>query len=279
MSSHEASALEGELRPARGFLRLPAWPAGTGLIATPTATVLVLLAFAEFLSRSGLINARKFPPVSIVVEALAREVMSGRIWEPLGQTLATWALALLLSFLAALVIGVSLGTNRIVRAATAPIIEFIRPIPSTALIPLVILTLGTSLNAALFLTCFGTVWQILPSIFRGLSQVEPVSRDTARAFGFTTSQQLRWLVLPGMMPYLWTALRLGAAASLVLLVSMEMLAGINGVGHQISMAYAGANAPTMYAYILVASLIGGGVNIWLTRFIDRRIAENGGAAR
>ncbi|THT98810.1 ABC transporter permease subunit [Lampropedia puyangensis] len=245
-------------------------------MAPPFITLVLLLSVAEFLSRQALINPRKFPPVSAVLQALWTEASTGRLWPSLSQTLLTWALALAVSFAVALLLGVGLGTQRVIRASALPVLEFIRPVPSTALIPLVILTLGTSLQAALFLTAFGTVWQILPSILRGVARVDPVVEDTARAFGFTTSQRLRWIVLPGMTPYLWTALRLGAAAALVLLISMELLAGINGVGHQIAMAYAGGNTTAMYAYILVAALVGGIVNLGLTRLVEQRIARAGG---
>lgn len=245
------------------------WRLG-GALSAPLLTLLVLAGVQEGLARSGLINARKFPPVSQVLEALLAEISQGRLWSPLAQTLGTWALAVLISFALALLLGIGLGSHRVIRAATTPIIEFIRPVPSTALIPLVVLTLGSGVQGALFLTCFGTVWQILPSIFRGLGQVEAVADDTARAFSFSRWQRLRWLVVPSMLPFLWTALRLGAAAALVLLISMELLAGINGIGHEIANAYAGANTPTLYAYILVAALIGGVVNLLLTAYVKRR---------
>jgi ABC-type nitrate/sulfonate/bicarbonate transport system permease component len=258
--------------PRPGPLRLP-----RGLVP-PLATLLALLALQELLSRSGWINARKFPPVSSVLQALAGEMASGRLWAPLAQTVTTWALALALSFVAAVVLGVALGGHRVLRALATPVLELIRPVPSTALIPLAVLTLGTDVRSALALTCFGTVWQILPSVMRGLQQQNPVALDTARAFGFGRLQTLRWVLLPALAPSLWTALRLGAAASLVLLISMEMLAGIAGLGHQIAMAYEGSNTAAMYAYILVASLVGGPANLWLTRFVQRRIALAGGPA-
>ena len=241
-----------------------------GAVSTPLLTLIALAAVQEGLARSGAINPRKFPPVSQVLEALLAEISQGRLWSPLAQTLGTWALAVLVSFVLALLLGIGLGSHRFIRAAATPIIEFIRPVPSTALIPLVVLTLGSGLQGALFLTCFGTVWQILPSIFRGLGQVETVAEDTARAFSFSRWQRLRWLVVPSMLPFLWTALRLGAAAALVLLISMELLAGINGIGHEIANAYAGANTPTLYAYILVAALIGGAVNLLLGAYVKQR---------
>jgi ABC-type nitrate/sulfonate/bicarbonate transport system permease component len=234
--------------------------------------LILVASFEEILSRFGAINGVQFPPISRVMSALLDEMTSGDLWRPLQQTLATWLLALALSFVGALVVGTVIGSSRVVRELTSPILEFLRPIPSTALIPLVILTLGVNIYGATFLTFVGTLWQILPMVVRAQSGVDPVSRDTALVYGFTPWQRFRWLTLPSMEPYLLTALRIGASAALILLVGMELLTGVAGIGREISLAYAGSNLPRMYAYILVSGLLGASINLVLARVIAARIA-------
>lgn len=248
-------------------------------VVAPVAAVLLILLVQEFLSRTGIIDPLRFPPASLVLATLVSEIVTGRAWTPVSRTLLTWFVALSLSFVSALCVGILIGMNRTVRSLFSVCIEFLRPIPSTALIPLVILTLGANMKGAIFLTWFGTVWQILPMIVRGISTIEPVSHDTARVFGFSSWQRLLWLTIPSMESYLLTGLRIGAAAALVLLIGMELLTGITGVGRDISLAYAGSNLRLMYAYVLISGLLGAGVNLLLSRAIDWRARYIGGTVK
>jgi ABC-type nitrate/sulfonate/bicarbonate transport system permease component len=238
-------------------------------LAPPSITLVALLLVCEVLPRLDLVNPRRFPPTSLVLGALTHEIYTGRLFSPLAQTFSTWIVALSISCAIALAVGLVVALSDAAKCLATPVIEFIRPIPSTALIPLVVLSLGTNFASALVLVCLGTTTQMLPSIIGGLSQVEAVSQDTARAFNFTWAQQLRWLVLPSMMPFFWTAVRHATAASLVLLIAMELLAGIHGIGHEIAMAYAGANAPVMYAYIFLTGLCGGTINMILSHSLGK----------
>jgi ABC-type nitrate/sulfonate/bicarbonate transport system permease component len=242
----------------------------------PVVGVLVIAGSEELLSRTGLISPSKFPPASRVLGALAQEIGSGAIIEPVSRTLLTWAVSLVIAFFGAVVIGTVLGLSRTLLALCAPIIEFLRPVPATALIPLVILAIGANMRGAMFLTVFGTIWQILPIVIRATAIGDPVAQDTARVFGFTAWQRLRWVTFPAMEPYLLTALRIGASAALVILVGMELLVGITGIGRKIALSYDGENLRLMYAYVLVSGVLGAGVNLLLNTLIARRMALRGG---
>ena len=60
-------------------------------------------------------------------------------------------------------------------------IEFLRPIPSAALIPVLFLTLGTNLNSEIFLATFGAFWPLLVQTMYGVHDVDPIATDTARS--------------------------------------------------------------------------------------------------
>jgi len=86
-------------------------------------------------------------------------------------------------------------------------------------------------------------------------------------FGSTPSQALRWIALCALLPFLLSALRIGATASLVLLIGMERLTGASGIGWLISFTCAGSNLPLMYAYVTLSGLLGVLVTFcWATRW-------------
>lgn len=248
-------------------------------VSLPTIFIVLLAVVQDFSARHGFIDPAKFPPFGNILHAVFSEVADGRMTGPVLVTVATWLASLTISFLLALILGAVMGTTPAIRALLAPVVEFLRPIPSTALIPLVILAVGANFYGALFLTTFGTIWQILPMVVRATSNVDPVASDTARVFALTPWQRVRWLTLPSMEPFLLTSLRIGASTALVLLIAVELLVGISGIGREISITYAGGNLRFMYAYVLVAGLLGLALNLGLTRIIEYRIAMVRGSAR
>jgi ABC-type nitrate/sulfonate/bicarbonate transport system permease component len=260
--------------------RLRQWRFENSLgIIPPSIFIGFFATFQDLAARFGLINPAKFPPFGDVLGVLFSDVVDGRMTAPVMTTVVTWFASLAISFLMALTIGVVIGTSRTMRGLLAPIIEFLRPIPSTALVPLVVLAVGANFEGALFLTTFGTLWQLLPMVVRSTSNIDPVSSDVARVFALTPWQRLRWLILPSMEPFLLTALKIGASTALVLLISIELLVGISGIGREISIAYAGGNMRIMYAYVLVAALLGLALNLGLARFVAYRSALVRGSAQ
>ena len=92
-----------------------------------------------------------------------------------------------LATLLAVPIGIVLGSSDFAARAFRVPIEFLRPIPSAALIPLLFLTLGTTLKSEIFLATFGAFWPLLVQTMYGVRDVDPVAIDTARSFGWAAS--------------------------------------------------------------------------------------------
>jgi len=139
-------------------------------------------------------------------------------------------------------------------------IEFLRPIPSVALIPLAVLMFGTRFPNKLFLVTFACIWPLLFQAIYGVQDVDPVAMDTARAFGFGRLQRLALVVLPSATPYIATGLRLASSVALILAVTSELVVGVPGLGSAINIAASGGDFPLMYALIAVAGLLGVSLN-------------------
>ena len=121
-----------------------------------------------------------------------------------------------------------IGSSRLLYRALRGVIEFLRPIPSVALIPLAILIYGTGLQSKVFLAAFASFWQLLVATLYGVQDVDPVATDTARSFGLGRIQRLFRVTLPSAVPYIATGIRIASAVSLILTVTAELVIGSAG---------------------------------------------------
>ena len=227
------------------------------------------LALLEVAPRAGLVDRRFFPPFSEMVAALARIVGEGAFWRALGDTLLGWAIGLGVAASAAVVLGFLVGSQPAVRAATASTVEFLRPIPSVALIPLAVLLYGTDMRATLILVVYASFWQMFVQVLYGVRDVDPVARDTARSFRFGPVRRVRSVLWPTALPYVMTGFRLAAAVALVLEVTGELIIGSPGLGKQIAAAQTAGAVDTLYAIVIVTGFLGVAVNLG-ARAVERR---------
>lgn len=176
----------------------------------------------------------------------------------IAGTLAAWVIGLALASAIAVPLGLLLGGSRRSRLAAAATIELLRPIPSVALIPLVILLLGRGLDMKVVLVAYASTWPILVNAIAGARAVDPMAVETARAYGLPRTAILRRVVLPSAAPFAFTGIRIAAAIALIVAVSAELLAGGGlGIGTWLlSVSQAGVARELLYAGIVVTGLLG-----------------------
>lgn len=241
----------------------PSWALGVGGVA-------VFLLVVELMPRLGLVDARFLPPTSEILVALAERLGRAEFWTAVGQTLTTWFTGLAISLVAGLVLGVIIGSVPWLRAVTASTIEFLRPVPSVALIPLAIVMYGTGMASTLLLVVYASFWQVLVQVLSGVQDVDPVASDTARSYRFSSLTRIRTVVWPTALPYAMTGLRLAASVALILTVTGELLIGTPGIGKLLAVAQSSAAVESMYAYVAVAGLLGIAVNL-VARALESRV--------
>ena len=113
----------------------------------------------------------------------------------------------------------------------SPLIEFMRPIPSVALIPLGILLWGQGFTMKVILVAYATAWPILYNTIYGVHDVDPIAVQTARAFGLKRGAILRHIDLPSAAPFIFTGIRISASIGLIVVVGCELLASAeSGIG-------------------------------------------------
>ncbi|WP_049568756.1 ABC transporter permease [Streptomyces sp. SBT349] len=254
--------------PSSGGLRRAGQGPPTALLGL--AGVATLVVVLELAPRAGLVDSRYLPPFSEMARALGERAGTAEFWQALRDTLITWGTGLAIAVAAGVAIGMVIGSVGPLREATASVIEFLRPIPSVALIPLAVLLYGTGREATLLLVIYTSFWQVLIQVLAGVRDVDPVARDTARAYRFRLTTEAARLIWPTTLPYAVVGFRLAAGVALVLTITGELLIGTQGIGRLISEAQTAGAVASMYALVIVTGLLGVAVNL-LARLVERRL--------
>jgi ABC-type nitrate/sulfonate/bicarbonate transport system permease component len=233
------------------------------------AGILGFLVTWQLIPTLGILDARFFPTATETLSRLAEDVRDLEFWRNVGRTMTAWAIGLAIATVLATVLGTIIGLVPILRRGTHTTVEFLRPIPSVALIPLAILVFGIQLQAALLIIVFASFWQVFVQVLYGVADVDAVARDTARSFGLSRGSRVVNLVFPTALPYLMTGVRLAAAVALILAVTAEMFIGVPGLGRAIIFAQSAGDYVHVYSLVITTGLLGLLVNL-VFRFIERR---------
>jgi ABC-type nitrate/sulfonate/bicarbonate transport system permease component len=235
----------------------------------PVLSVAAALALWELVVRTGVISERDLPTMTTCVRTLWHLVQTGAFWHELLLTVRGWALGLGLATVLAVPIGIVLGSSDLAGRAFRVPIEFLRPIPSAALIPLLFLTLGTNVKSEVFLAAFGAFWPLLVQTMYGVRDVDPVALDTARSFGLGPVERLYRVTLPSTVPYIATGLRISSTVALILAFTAELFMGIPGLGQAMNVANAFGLENELYALALATGFLGVAIHLVSTA-VERR---------
>ncbi|MFE5411100.1 ABC transporter permease [Microbacterium sp. NPDC056569] len=238
-------------------------------IALGVAGILGFLLTWQLLPTLGIVDPRFFPSATTTLAELGQQMRDLEFWRNVGRTMTAWGIGLVIATVLATVLGTIIGLVPFLRRATHTTVEFLRPIPSVALIPLAILLFGLRIESALVIIVYASFWQVFIQVLYGVADVDTVARDTARSFGLSPGSRIVNLVFPTALPYLMTGLRLAAAVALILAITAEMFIGNPGLGREIVFAQSAGDWPAVYALVIVTGLLGLLINL-VFRAIERR---------
>lgn len=232
------------------------WQAHTATAALGTLGVVLAVGLWEAAARLAIVSPSDIPPATQVLRQLAREIGTGQMWGPVWQTLTQWAIGMGVTVAIALPLGLLMGSVEPVWRALRPIVEFLRPVPGMALIPLTVLLWGLSPKSVIFLIAFGSVWSLAVAAMYGAHSVDQGARDTARAFRLGRRDRIRFIVLPSAAPHMATGLRVASGTALMIAVGGELVIGVPGLGYEIAQSRTGGEIVRMYSSIVMSGVLG-----------------------
>ncbi|MFG1949432.1 ABC transporter permease [Nonomuraea sp. NPDC048826] len=229
------------------------------------------LVLGELVIRLWVSRTFDFPPPSVILYEAALLLLDPVFLEGMLTTIGNWGLGLLIAIAVAVPLGVLLGALPQVEQAVRPLLEFMRPIPSVAIIPLAILLIPDDALMKVSVIVYASLWPILINTLYGMHDVDPLAKESMRTFGFGSLAVLSRVSLPSAAPFMATGVRIAAGIALVLAVSAELVAGgVNGIGVFAVAAASGNRMDLIMAATLWAGIFGVLANMAL-QLAERRL--------
>ncbi len=241
--------------------------------AISLATLAVLLGLWSIAAAAAWVSPVFLPSPFAVAKAGWTAVTDGFADSTLTQHLAASLARVFGALAASLLVGVPVGfliaSSRIGRGILDPVVEFLRPLPPLAYLPLVIIWFGIGEASKVLVIALAMVPPIVISTAAGVRSVSADRLNAARSLGATRAQLVRFVVLPSALPAILTGTRIALGAGWSTLVAAELVAATRGLGFMIQSAaqflvtdvvIVGIVVIAFVAFLLEASV----------RFVERR---------
>lgn len=215
-----------------------------------------LLLLWEFLSRTGLIDARFFPPPSDIVGTLVAMGMSGELFQHIGVSLYRIFAGFLFGVIPGIVVGLLMGLYSPIRHFISPIVMALMPIPTLALLPLIIIVFGIG-DASKIVTIAGSVFfPVVINTAAGVMNIDGIYLDVAKNYGASPKDHFFKIALPGALPVMMEGVQMGQAIALLTIVAAEMMGAASGIGYLIWTSYKAFMIQEMFVGLIMISFFG-----------------------
>ncbi|MGY2442251.1 taurine ABC transporter permease TauC [Pseudomonas sp. SDO52101_S400] len=278
MSSYDVSATT--VKPAATSVVIPVRRSlSTRWISLLTLFGLLVIWWA--VTATGLIEPLFLPPPSAVLQKgwllATTGYMDSTLWQHLGASLSRIGLGLGFAILTAVPVGIAIGANRIARGVLDPLIEFYRPIPPLAYLPLIVIWCGIGELSKVLLIYLAIFAPIAIATATGVRTVDPAKLRAAQSLGATRAQLIRHVILPSALPDILTGVRIGLGVGWSTLVAAELIAATSGLGFMVQSAAQFLVTDVVVLGILVIALIAFAMEMGL-RALQRKLVPWHGQA-
>lgn len=255
---------------------------GVGRSALISLLTAVFLAFLWWLvTYAGLVKPLFLPSPATVGEKLVEVSTTGfndyTLFEHALQSLIRVFGAFGAACLTAIPIGVGMGVNRFMRGIFDPPIEFYRPIPPLAYLPLMIIWFGIGETSKILLIFLGIFAPLALSARAGVRSATIEQIHVAYSFGASKAQVLRHVILKAALPEILTGMRISIGFGWTVLVAAEMVAAQSGLGFMVLSASEYLNTGVVILGIIIIGVIAYIFDLFM-RFLERKLVPWKGKA-
>lgn len=215
-----------------------------------------LVALWQAVANAQLISPIFLPGPDKAWAALVNGFANRGLGDKLLGTLRHMTFGWFAACMAAVVLGSLIGTSRRARLYVAPSLEFLRPLPVSAIIPVAIALYGLSESMAIFVIAFGTLWPMLLATVHGYASVEPRLMEVAQALKLSRLKTIWAIALPSALPDILAGMRVSLTVALILSVVCEIVAGLDGLGQWILVSARMFRSPDLFAGVMLLGLVG-----------------------
>jgi NitT/TauT family transport system permease protein len=226
------------------------------MLRSAAAILLAGIAY-EITARSGIFPPALLPTLPKIAHTLIDTTLDGSMIHHAASTLYRVFAGLALAVVVGLPLGIAMGRSRAVEHFVMPLASALMPIPSLALVPLVILWFGLGNQVAILIVFYAALFPMLLNTWSGVRAVNKIWLRAAGAMGAGETALFWKVIVPGASPFIITGLRQAFLRSWIAVVGAEMLAASDwGLGWVIYDAKEFLNTDVMLASLAVIGLIG-----------------------
>ncbi len=237
-------------------------------------TVVVLMIGWWLVTRLGLIKPLFLPSPAAVwqqfYEYLTGAANDKPLWDHLLASVLRVTLAFWAAFLTAVPIGIAMGMSRVARGIFDPPIEFYRPLPPLAYLPLIIIWFGIDEMPKvllIYLACFAPLALAARS---GMKSAAPEQINAAYSMGASYGQVIRHVILPSAMPEILVGMRIAIGFGWTTLVAAEMVAANVGLGQMVLNASNFLRTDIVIMGIIVIGVVAYAFDLFM-RWVERKL--------
>lgn len=218
--------------------------------------LVVLALLWEAASRLEVVSTRALPPLTQVLHAWWVLVRGGELWNDAAASLWRAGAGLALAIVVGAALGIAMAWWRTLRALLNPLVEALYPLPKSALIPVTALWLGFGDASKILLIFLACMLPVTIGAFNGARGCEQVMVWSARSLGSSRMRVLWDIVVPSALPELLNGIRTALALAFILLVTSELIASRDGLGHLIGSLGEAGVYDAMFAAVLTVAFLG-----------------------
>ena len=262
----------GKRSRASGFF-LPALRADNYRSLALTAAS-IAVAFLSWQAMSTFIfNPFLIPPPLDVIRTAVPMVLSGEIVADVSISMVRVLVGFTTGSLAAIVLGVLLGRLRLLHDLLDPIIELLRYLSPTAMIPIAVIWFGIGEMSKYFLIFWGTFFIVLINTIAGVWRAPIVRQRAAECLGANQPQIFVLVVIPSATPYIVTGMRVAMASSFMSIIPAEILAADSGIGYLLQKSSMLLQTNRIFVALLTICVLGFAVDRIFRFLVDRTLAR------
>lgn len=196
------------------------------------------------------------PPLSQILDVTLRDLENGILLTAMRVSLFNLAAGLLIAIVVGVSLGLLIGEIDQLRQILDPFIHFVRSVPQSALVPLIIGAFGLGSAPKIYAVAFACVWPILLNSIDGTRGVAVGVRRVSKVFGIPRSLYYRRVVLPGAMPQIVAGIRVALPIGILVMVVTELFASNVGLGFYILNSSSTFQVPETWGGALLVGVIG-----------------------
>lgn len=273
---HESGTTIAETQILTGgpFRVIRSW-AAKGLQRTFLLTVAsLLIAFLvwQFLS-TVLFNPFLIPPPLEVFRTAIPMILSGEILADVTISMSRVLVGFLVGSFMGIVGGVLLGRIRLLHDLFDPIIELLRYLSPTAMIPIAVIWFGIGEMSKYFLIFWGTLFIVLINTIAGVWRAPIARQRAAECLGANHLQIFLLVIIPSSVPYIVTGMRVAMASSFMSIIPAEILAADSGIGYLLQKSSMLLQTNRIFVALLTICILGFVVDRIFRFFVDRVLAR------